>query len=259
MSLGVLPFSGRLGCTPRPLRVAGSSGKTSRLWKRTSENRRIWLGSRKFFTGNNHRAAEVTAQISESELLFFTASRAHFDGPPLSTTRDVARAVWDRSCSELLTGVLEEWSTKEQLDERLGVCNWSFIVRFADWLLGSACWRAVDDGTFNGHNGTFSVTERIHTTSSNESMAFWRCCREKLCIPFTEGWQPSAGMKDSPKRDIRALGLVWAVLTFNRCPSFISALPRRWLAIPCTIFGTMTSNSTLRSVMVVPQVTVSTD
>ena len=33
-----------------------------------------------------------------------------------------------------------------------------------------------------------------------------------------------------------AFGLVWAVLTFNRYSAFISALARRWLAIPCTNF-----------------------
>ena len=33
-----------------------------------------------------------------------------------------------------------------------------------------------------------------------------------------------------------AFGLVLAVLTFNRYPSFISALAQRWIAIPCTNF-----------------------
>ena len=104
-----------------------------------------------------NRAAEVTAQICEYELFFLSASKAHLVARRCPPKRDVARAVWDRSCAELQTGVLEEWFTREQLDERFG--TWSFMARFAVRQLGSAGWRAVDDGTCSGHNGTFSLPQ----------------------------------------------------------------------------------------------------
>ena len=53
------------------------------------------------------RAAEVMAQISEYELFFLSASKAHLMARRCPPKRDVARAVWDRSSAELLTGVFE--------------------------------------------------------------------------------------------------------------------------------------------------------
>ena len=113
--------------------------------------------------------------------------------------RDVARAVWEKSCAELESGVLEGWFTKEQVDTRFGTGNWSFTVRFAVWQLGSGSWRSIDDARASHHNRTFEAIERIHTTSANVSMAFWRRFREQLGEPLSAGWQPMAGTKDMSK------------------------------------------------------------
>ena len=214
-----------------------------------------------------YRRAEIQAQTSEDELLFLSAARAHTMACRPPPRRDVARAVWEKSCAELESGVLEGWFTKEQVDTRFGTGNWSFMVRLAVWQLGSGSWRSIDDARASHHSRTFEATERIHTTSANVSMAFWRFLREQLGKPLSAGWQPMAGTKVMSKayRQIPvseehlkhsvvclwnpvagkwvfailhglAFGLVWAVLTFNRYPAFISALARRWLAIPCTNF-----------------------
>ena len=55
----------------------------------------------------NHRAAEVTAQISEEEMLVLKDWGAHWMARRCPARRDVGSAVWDRSCAALPSAVLE--------------------------------------------------------------------------------------------------------------------------------------------------------
>ena len=146
-----------------------------------------------------YRRAEIHAQTSEEELLFLSAARAHTMASRPPPRRGVARAVWEKSCAELESGVLEGWFTKEQVDTRFGTGNWSFMVRFAVWQLGSGSWRSIDDARASHHNRTFEATERIHTTSANVSMAFWRRFHEQLGKPLSAGGNQWPGPKTCPK------------------------------------------------------------
>ena len=65
------PFSGRLGCTPCPFRVAGSARKAPRFWKRTSEDHRIWLGRREFLQARSGYRVSFCRATSLAEDLQF--------------------------------------------------------------------------------------------------------------------------------------------------------------------------------------------
>ena len=69
--------------------------------------------------------------------------------------------------------------------------SWSGSRCCGNW--GSGSWRLIDNARASHHNRTFEATERIHTTSANVSMAFWRRFREQLGKPLSAGWQPMAG------------------------------------------------------------------
>ena len=175
-----------------------------------------------------------------------------------------ARAIFEKSLEEQKEQILSPWMSEEELDERFGVGLWYGIFRFALWQKEK--YRMIDDAS-KGQNQTFCANERIHTTSAAAAAALTRKFRheygKKLRGPrLLEG--SSRDMKSAYKQisvDAEHLrfvviviydpflcvwryaisyalpfGLAGSVLHFNRVPAFITAVCRRFFAIPVQHF-----------------------
>jgi hypothetical protein len=176
-------------------------------------------------------------------------------------------AIYEKSSKEQSAGVLGPWTSKSQMDAKYGVNGWRAMKRFAVFQAGSNSWRCIDNGLTSGHNGAVTMWERIHTTSSCVGFSvakrlvelekanggriprIFRATRDmksayRQC-PRWEGhanvhiicaYHPELQQWMFAELCGLAFGISIAVILFNRIPSFITAVARRWLAIPAIHF-----------------------
>jgi len=170
-----------------------------------------------------------------------------------------------KSEKERKAGIIEGRYTKDEVDTRLGVGSWRPMRRFAIWQHDK--WRIIDDAREGGQNSTVSSGERIHTTRSTLGFAAAKRLRQITGAPLTGEFSVQQSVHDMedayrqlPVADDQvrwAVVTVWcptgsrwlfgllralafgeyaAVLYFNRLPSLLCALGRRWLAVPVIAF-----------------------
>ena len=177
------------------------------------------------------------------------------------------RVVWEKSEVERKSGTLRGYWTAAEMDARHGKGRWRPMPRFAVWQQAHSKWRLIDNAKESDTNSTLQAWERIHTTSSSASFAAVRRLRNLHGAALDGGWEVRVSTHDlekayrqvpvnpqhlrysivaifHPERqqwvfaecDGLAFGLGAAVLGFNRIPTFVVALARRWLAIPVFAF-----------------------
>jgi hypothetical protein len=212
------------------------------------------------------REGDVSPELSPEELL--ASSAAWVDEiesrPPPSP--DVADAVWAKSEQERTEkGFLRGWFSRAEMDLKFGRGAWRPLVRFA--VLQSGKWRVIDNGRSSLHNVSVNACERIHTTSTGAGVAALRRLRSHAGRPLSGDLEPCLSTHDmtSAYRQIAVapehlrfsviavyspvskswvygeldglpFGVTPAVLEFNRVPAFLTAVCRRWLAIPVISF-----------------------
>ena len=178
---------------------------------------------------------------------------------------DQAKIIFDLSTKEQENGLLSPWRTEEFVDAKYGKGNWRALPRYA--IQQGEKWRLIDNGRAGEHNATYEAGETIHTTctSAGVSMAsrfrkilgkplrkdyslcistqdMWKAYRQIPCHPdqikfmIIIAWHPSEKKWVYGETKALLFGLTGAVLAFNRVPTFIVALARRWLAIPVQNF-----------------------
>ena len=151
------------------------------------------------------------------------------------------------------------------MDAKFGKGGWRPLVRFA--ILQGEKWRVIDNGRSSLHNVSVDPCERIHTTSTAAGVAALRRLRQRAAKPLAGELEPRLSTHDmtSAYRQIAVapehsrfsviavyspvskswvygeldgfpFGVTPAVLEFNRIPAFLTAVSRRWLAIPVVSF-----------------------
>ena len=176
-------------------------------------------------------------------------------------------AIFEKSAKEQSAGYLGPWVSKAHMDAKYGVNGWRAMKRFAVFQAGSNSWRCIDNGLSSGHNGAVAMSERIHTTSScvgfSVAKRLVQLCRARDgSIPkiFRATKDMKSAYRQCPRWEGHshvhivcayhpehkewmfaelcglAFGISIAVILFNRVPSFITAVARRWLAIPAIHF-----------------------
>ena len=184
--------------------------------------------------------------------------------PPSDEQKNI---VYKLSEEERNLGLLEGWYTAAELDAEFGKGQWRAMPRYAVWQAGSGKWRLIDNGRAGQQNATFEACETIHTTCTAAGVAaaarfrkhtgkalrgrdaivastqdMWKAYRQVPCHPRCNKfllimiWHPSMGKWVFGKARGLLFGLSGAVLAFNRIPAFITAVARRWLAIPVQSF-----------------------
>ena len=178
-----------------------------------------------------------------------------------------ARIVWDKSNAEKELGILLGFWTKGEVDAFFGRGNWRCMQRFAIFQDNHGAWRCIDNGKAGGQNIMTKSGERIHTTCHEVFFAFAKVLRAFHGTPLTDDALLLSTTMDM-KRAYRQLGvrpdqlsssviMLWspvskswvfavllglafglksAVLQFNRLPSLMACVMRRWLAIPAAHF-----------------------
>ncbi len=178
-----------------------------------------------------------------------------------------AQVIWDKSAKEQEVGVLGQWQSKDFFDQRFGRGCWRALKRFAVYQAGHESWRVIDNGLSSSHNDTARLLERIHTTTSEVSMAIiqrlfallraagrspvpvHRATRDMKRayrqVSVMEHEQPfhivcAWHLEEQQWRfaELRGLafGLTASVIHFNRMPAHLTAVARRWLGLPVTSF-----------------------
>ena len=213
------------------------------------------------------RNTEVEAQTSPAELLQ-TAPEWHdkLCGLPMPKI-EAAQAIFQKSVKEQALGILGPFLSREAMDSRYGPSGYRALKRFAVWQASADDWRVIDNGLLSGTNATFETSERIHTTSLDANFAVAQQFVAKAdasgaqvpkLLRFTKDmkrayrqisrrgkhggfsviclWHPELGKWVFAELLGLPFGLVSAVLHFNRLPTFIVAVARRWLGIPLTHF-----------------------
>ena len=158
---------------------------------------------------------------------------------------------------ELLTG----YYTAEEMNAKYGLGGWRALPRYA--ICQGGKWRLIDNGKAGQHNHTFASLETIHTTSTAAGVAVAANFRRlnkgrlrgsrKLRVSSQDMWKAYRQIPGHAKQrkwmvvmvyhPIRKMwvfgeakgllfGLTGSVLHFNRVPAFITAVARRWLALP---------------------------
>ena len=201
-------------------------------------------------------------EFEQSHAAFVQSLLASKPPPP-----DQVQVIWEKSEAERQSGTLRGYWTASEMDSRHGAGRWRPMPRFAVWQQSHAKWRLIDDAKASSANRTIQATERIHTTSASATFAAVRRLRSLHGHPLAGDFEVRVSTHDlekayrqipvipehlrfsivaiyHPERrqwvfaecDGLAFGLSAAVLGFNRVPSFIVALARRWLAIPLFSF-----------------------
>ena len=173
-----------------------------------------------------------------------------------------AEVIWRKSCEEKDRGLIEGWYSAKDLDEMFGANNWRAMVRFAIYQEAHRSWRCIDNGKSNRLNDCVTMLERIHTTTPevgyNIARHFrWRLgplrgrralraaardlksayrqfCVKPSDLPFSiiVVWDIERKRWCFGILHALAFGESSAVLQFNRHPCLLTALARRWFAIP---------------------------
>ena len=169
-----------------------------------------------------------------------------------------------RCTSDGAHGFVSGWFTRAQLDKKFGRGQWTALPRFA--LQQKDAWRMIDSGA-EGHNETWANDESNHTTSASAVAALMRRLRFLCGAKLRGKLQVNAASRDMWKafRQIPVdpsvqnflvvcvwnearcrwefglahalvFGLSGAVVHFNRLPALLTAIARRWLAIPVQHF-----------------------
>ena len=177
-------------------------------------------------------------------------------------TAEEAAMVFEKSEKERQLGILEGWFSAEDLHKRFGRYQWRHMIRFATWQENHAAFRCIDNAKSSEHNLRTAAEERIHTTSVDMGLAICQRFRRLLDMPLKGRLSLQSPTKDMKRayrqipareEDLRfsvislwhpclkkwvfgvlhglALGLLAAVLQFNRYPAALVAVARRWLAI----------------------------
>ena len=210
------------------------------------------------------RQKETSASISCTQLLElssqFRAALSSKSAPP----PEMADAIWTKSREEREKGWISDWLTVEELDGMFGAGLWTGVFRFAVCQNGK--WRLIDDAS-KGQNQTFACGEQIHTTSATAAAAITRYMRKthgrtlegpkRVCAASRDmksAYKQLSLHSSQTRLSVLAIwdteskcwrlalpwalpfGLGGAVLHFNRVPSFICAVARRWLGIVVTHF-----------------------
>ena len=201
-------------------------------------------------------------EFEQSHGAFVQSLLASTPPPP-----DQVQIIWEKSEAERQSGTLRGYWTAAGMDSRHGAGRWRPMPRFAVWQQSHSKWRLIDDAKASSTNRTMQATERIHTTSASATFAAVRRLRSLHGHPLAGDFEVRVSTHDlekayrqipvipehlrfsivaiyHPERrqwvfaecDGLAFGLSAAVLGFNRVPSFIVALARRWLAIPLFSF-----------------------
>ena len=213
-----------------------------------------------------YRSASVSPELSEEELLASSIEWVDSIESRPPPRDEIVQAVWAKSEQERLERkFLRGWSTRAEMDSKFGRGRWRPLVRFA--VPQGDKWRVIDNGKSSQHNSTVSTEERIHTTSTAAGVAALRRLRAHAGQPLSGQLEPRFSTHDmtsayrqvavapehlhfcviavwSPvskcwmygELDGLPFGVAPAVLEFNRIPSFLVAVARRWLAIPVISF-----------------------
>ena len=184
-----------------------------------------------------------------------------FRKPPL---HDQRTAIFEKTLDEQSLGLVSKFYEEEELNALFGPGRWCAIIRFALWQEDK--WRMIDNGK-QGANWTYEAHETIFTSAAPQAAAAISAIRRyadtrlrgkyKLCASSRD---MKAAYKQIPMDANHAsmtviivydiiqerwrfvishallFGLSGAVLQFNRIPTFIVALARRWLGIVCHAF-----------------------
>lgn len=178
-------------------------------------------------------------------------------------TPEQAEAVWSASVAEQTEGTLGSWYTYKELNAMHGQGQWRAMIRFG--IQQGNKWRCIDNGRSGNHNETVSSADRIHTTSIEVAMsitsflyandvcmprrAHVRCTKDMRKayrqIPVSEHqaqfqiiavWNVELHCYRFAHLRGLAFGLYASVSNFNRIPSFIIAVARRFFGIPAIAY-----------------------
>ena len=184
--------------------------------------------------------------------------------PPL----EEAIVVWEKTEKEKGLGIIDGYFTREELDAEFGPNGWRPMKRFAQWQPNHNAWRAIDNARSSQHNAATSMEETIYTASTDLGVAIAKAFYshsqlvghaesldlqiatkdmsrayrqiavhpEHAHLSIVMIWHPEEAKWVFGKLNSLAFGLSSAVLVFNRYPISISAIARRWLAIPVISF-----------------------
>ena len=178
---------------------------------------------------------------------------------------DMMAKVYELTEAEIKAELLDGYFSFEEMNAKYGEGNWRALPRYP--IQQGAKWRLIDNGKAGEHNSTYESTETIHTTSTAAGIAvaahfrslngkplagkcrlqvstqdMWKAYRQIPChmsqCPFMAVMIFHPVRKEWVFGEARGLlfGLTGAVLNFNRVPAFITAVARRWLAIPVQHF-----------------------
>ncbi len=174
-----------------------------------------------------------------------------------------AEAVWVASIAEQAEGTLGSWYTYEDLNAMHGQGQWRAMIRFG--IQQGEKWRCIDNGRSGNHNETVSSADRIHTTSIDVAMAITAFLyANDTCRPRRPHTRATKDMRKAYRQipvfeqhaqfqiiavwhvELRcyrfahlrglAFGLYASVSNFNRIPSFLVAVARRFLGIPAIAY-----------------------
>ena len=210
------------------------------------------------------RAKETTAQCSKQDLLKESAAYIDMLVAKQQPNKEQVDLVWSKSLKEIEQGTLRGFWTRDQMDQRWGRGNWVCLTRYPIEQKGAS--RMIDNGKLM-HNRAYGASETIHTTSSAAAAASARALRKLKAKPLKGKWMVQGSSKDMkgayrqiprhPSEADIAVVVIWspvhhrwmfaegdalffgesgAVLLFNRVPTFLAAVARRWLAIPAQHF-----------------------
>ena len=204
-------------------------------------------------------------KVTTPDLEDFMSTSSHWNtqvaGSPKPLPEQV-EAVWEKSKKEIECKILGDLLPKSHFDKLYGENGWRCMQRFAVFQEHNQDWRVIDNGRTSGHNGQAEMTERIHTTATAVSMAMsqfmaklnpggrqFRATRDmKKAYRQIPAWARHMHLHIiaiwSPVHDCwmfaelrgLAFGLAVAVIQFNRVPTFLVAVARRWLGIPAISF-----------------------
>lgn len=198
------------------------------------------------------------------EVFEFSASLINslqFRKPPPADQR---KAIFDKTVEEQQLGLVSKFYEAAELDGLFGKGRWCAIMRFAISQKGK--FRMIDNGK-QGANWTYEAQETIFTAAAPQAAAAVSAIRRHACRKLRGKYRLTASSRDMKAAykqipidamhasltviivydTIRGrwrfvishallFGLSGAVLQFNRVPTFIVALARRWLGIICHAF-----------------------
>ena len=178
-----------------------------------------------------------------------------------------AKVAYDKTVTEQRRKHMGPFRTKVEMDNKWGKGMWRALKRFALWQINHGAWRVIDNGNTSETNDAFGSDETIHTTNNAVSFAVLQRLRQLVGVPLMGEFGVLLSSKDMkgayrqmPVLEAHsqfsiicvyvpslgqwmfcelwglAFGLASAVIQFNRFPTLLCALARRWLALPLVAF-----------------------